>query len=67
MLLQRRTLTSITAWLLAIFIVPFLAVPLYYIVGIRKRKNFPKKTIVTLRRNNIPGTTENNNFILFTR
>lgn len=83
MLLQRRTPTSITAWLLALFIVPFFAVPLYYIVGIRKRRNFPKKTIVTLkrdheisinkanpidlllRRNNIPGTTENNNFILF--
>ena len=84
MLLQRRTPTSITAWLLALFIVPFIAVPLYYIIGIRKRRNFPKKTIVTLkrdheisinkanpidlllRRNNIPGTTENNNFTLFT-
>ncbi len=84
MLLQRRTPTSITAWLLALFIVPFIAVPLYYIIGIRKRRNFPKKTIVTLKRdheisinkanpidlllrkNNIPGTTENNNFTLFT-
>ncbi|MCK5110320.1 MAG: cardiolipin synthase [Arcobacteraceae bacterium] len=84
MLLQRRTPTSITAWLLAMFIVPFFALPLYFIIGIRKRKNFPKKTIVTLqksqeipinkanpidlllRKNNIPGTTEGNKFILFT-
>ena len=83
MLSQRRTATSTTAWLLAIFIVPFFAVPLYFIVGIRKHKRFPKKTVFTLqknqeipinkanpidlllRKNNIPGTTDGNRFILY--
>jgi len=83
MLSQRRTATSTTAWLLAIFIVPFFAVPLYFIVGIRKHKRFSKKTVFTLqknqeipinkanpidlllRKNNIPGTTDGNRFILY--
>ena len=52
MLSQRRSPTSTTAWLLAIFLIPFIALPLYFIIGIRKRKRFPKKTKLIMKKSN---------------
>lgn len=51
MLSQRRSPSSTTAWLLAIFLLPFIALPLYFIIGIRKHKRFPKKTKLMMKRN----------------
>ncbi|MDP3695966.1 MAG: phospholipase D-like domain-containing protein, partial [Desulfocapsaceae bacterium] len=39
---QRRTPTSMIAWLLAIILLPHLAVPLYFILGSRKRRTSSK-------------------------
>ncbi len=39
MIYQRRTPSSMIAWLLAILLLPHVAVPLYFILGSRKRTN----------------------------
>jgi cardiolipin synthase A/B len=50
MVYQRRTPTSMIAWLLAIILLPHLAVPLYFIVGSRKRHTSSKtKSMFILR------------------
>ncbi len=46
MLYQRRTPTSMIAWLLSIAVFPYIAVPLYFIIGTRKHIN--KKTSVKM-------------------
>lgn len=46
MLYQNRTPTSIVAWLLSIIFLPYIAVPLYFITGSRKRKHLKKSFIV---------------------
>ncbi|DAB40997.1 MAG TPA: phospholipase [Sulfurovum sp. UBA12169] len=43
---QRRSSSAIAAWLMFIFILPYVAFPLYLIIGIRKRKNRYKKESV---------------------
>ena len=48
MVSQRRTPTSMTAWLLSIFLLPHVAVPLYFLVGTRKRRNRHKKSNLSL-------------------
>jgi len=49
MVYQRRTPTSMIAWLLAIILLPYLAVPLYFILGSRKRVNSKTKSMFSLR------------------
>jgi len=44
MVYQRRTPTSMTAWMLAIILLPYLAVPLYFILGSRKRSQKKRKS-----------------------
>ncbi len=46
MLYQNRTPTSIVAWLLSIIFLPYIAIPLYFITGSRKRKHLKKSFIV---------------------
>lgn len=49
MMYQRRSPTSMIAWLLAIILLPHAAVPLYFILGSRKRVNSKTKSIFSLR------------------
>ncbi len=49
MIYQRRTPTSMIAWLLAIILLPHGAVPLYFILGSRKRQNPKIKSAFSLR------------------
>ncbi|MCX5870707.1 MAG: phospholipase D-like domain-containing protein [Deltaproteobacteria bacterium] len=49
MLYQRRTPTSMISWLLAIILLPHLAVPLYFILGSRKRTSSKTKSMFSLR------------------
>lgn len=49
MVYQRRTPTSMIAWLLAITLLPHLAVPLYFILGSRKRTSAKVKSMFSLR------------------
>lgn len=49
MVYQRRTPTSMIAWLLAIILLPHLAVPLYFILGSRKRISSKTKSMFSLR------------------
>ena len=49
MVYQRRTPTSMIAWLLAIILLPHLAVPLYFILGSRKRASSKTKSMFSLR------------------
>lgn len=56
MLYHRRTPSSIIAWLLSIVLVPYISMPLYFIIGSRKRKNRYKKSNLILK-----NQTTNNN------
>ncbi|MBU0663102.1 MAG: PLDc N-terminal domain-containing protein [Proteobacteria bacterium] len=49
MVYQRRTPTSMISWLLAIILLPHLAVPLYFILGSRKRTSSKTKSMFSLR------------------
>ena len=46
-LYQKRSPTSMISWIMAIIFLPFIAVPLYFIIGIRKRESKRKKKYVT--------------------
>ncbi|RLD10211.1 MAG: cardiolipin synthase [Chlamydiae bacterium] len=51
---QRRTPAGTIAWLLAIFLIPYLGIPLYFIFGGRKtRKDAEKKSNIHLPKTNI--------------
>jgi len=47
-LYQKRSPTSMIAWMLAIIFMPFITVPLYFLIGIRKRENKYTKASVQL-------------------
>lgn len=80
MLYQRRTPESLTVWLLVLFLLPFIGVFLYLLVGTRKissgkdklnielqaiqETSFEHKIDGLLRKNNIAGLTESNSFRL---
>ncbi len=49
MVYQRRSPTSMIAWLLAIMLLPHLAVPLYFLLGSRKRTSSRAKSMFNLR------------------
>ncbi|MBA1420645.1 MAG: PLDc N-terminal domain-containing protein [Epsilonproteobacteria bacterium] len=38
-LYQKRSPTSMMSWMMAIVFLPFITVPLYFIIGIRKRES----------------------------
>jgi cardiolipin synthase len=54
-LYQKRSPSSMTSWLISVFFIPYIAVPLYFLVGIRKRKKKKKKTksYVTFEKNRV--------------
>ncbi len=80
MLYQRRTPESLTVWLLVLFLLPFIGVFFYLLVGTRKissgrdklnielqaiqETSFEHKIDGLLRKNNIAGLTESNSFRL---
>ncbi|MEA2048028.1 MAG: cardiolipin synthase [Campylobacterota bacterium] len=47
-LYQKRSPSSMISWMLAILFMPFLTVPLYFLIGIRKRENKYTKSTVKL-------------------
>ena len=49
MIYQRRTPSSMIAWMLAIVLLPYLAVPLYFVLGSRKRRSKYLKTAFDMR------------------
>jgi cardiolipin synthase len=49
MIYQRRSPSSMIAWLLAIILLPYLAVPFYFIVGFRKRRKKKTKSAFSLQ------------------
>lgn len=49
MVYQRRTPTSMISWLLAIILLPHLAVPLYFVLGSRKHISSKTKSMFSLR------------------
>ncbi len=53
MLYRRRTPTSIVAWLLSIIFLPYFAIPLYFLIGSRKRKHH-KKSFIVMNTDNRP-------------
>ena len=55
MVYQRKTPSSMIAWMLAIVMLPHLAVPLYFIVGSRKRRNRYSKAGVDMRETEVPS------------
>lgn len=46
MLYQKRSPTSMISWMLSIFFLPYIVVPLYFLIGIRKREPRHKKEYV---------------------
>ena len=50
MLYKRRSPANITAWLLAMILIPYVAIVLYFIFGFRKRKNRYKKEHIQLHK-----------------
>ncbi len=59
-LFQKRSSTSIISWLLAIILLPHIAVPLYFFFGIRKRKSSLDKRFINFTRNGIYNRYEIN-------
>ena len=55
MLYKRRTPTSMMAWLLSMILIPYVSIVLYFIFGLRKRKNRYKKEHIKLHKH-----TQNN-------
>jgi len=54
-LYQKRSPTSMLSWLLAVFFLPYLAVPLYFLIGIRKRSDKKKKSYVRFNESEHPN------------
>jgi cardiolipin synthase len=50
MVYKRRSPGSIIAWLLSMILIPYVAVPLYFIFGLTKRKNRYKKEHIKLQK-----------------
>ncbi|WP_296823733.1 cardiolipin synthase [Sulfurovum sp.] len=46
-LYQKRSPSSMISWIISIFFLPYIAVPLYFLLGIRKRESSRKKKFVT--------------------
>ncbi len=49
-LYQKRSPTSMMSWMMAIIFMPFIAVPLYFLIGIRKRENKYTKASIQLHK-----------------
>ena len=59
LLYQKRSPTSMISWILTVVFLPYLAVPLYFLIGIRKREKKHKKEYVKFHELN-----QNNPYVL---
>ncbi|MFA5462169.1 MAG: phospholipase D-like domain-containing protein, partial [Sulfurimonas sp.] len=66
MLYHRRNPSAVIAWILSIIVMPYLAMPLYFIIGMRKRKNRYKKTTLLLENQDFNSPLANKHFKLYT-
>jgi len=66
MLYHRRSPSAIIAWILSIIVIPYVAMPLYFIIGLRKRKNRYKKNPLLLKNQNFNYPQTNKSFKLYT-
>ncbi len=57
-LYQKRSPTSMISWLLAVFFLPYITIPLYFLIGIRKRADKKAKSYVTFSKEKHPNTIE---------
>jgi len=55
-LYQKRSPTSMISWLLAVFFLPHITIPLYFLIGIRKRSDKKAKSYVTFSEEIHPNT-----------
>lgn len=60
MLYHRRSPSAIIAWLLSIILIPYISVPLYFVIGLRKRKNRYKKSSLKLKNQPTDQNIQNN-------
>ncbi len=60
MLYHRRSPSAIIAWLLSIILIPYISVPLYFVIGLRKRKNRYKKSSLKLKNKPTDQNIQNN-------
>lgn len=65
MLYHRRPPSAIIAWILSIIIIPYIAMPLYFIIGLRKRKNRYKKSAL-FKSQTFAHRINNETFTLYT-
>ncbi len=63
-LYQKRSPTSMISWLLAVFFLPYITVPLYFLIGIRKRHDKKAKSFVTFSAEKHPNTVESSQHTL---
>ncbi len=64
LLYQKRSPTSMISWILTVVFLPYIAVPLYFLIGIRKRESKHKKEYVKfheLNKNNPYVMSDTNN------
>lgn len=66
MLYHRRSPSAIIAWILSIIVIPYIAMPLYFILRLRKRENRYKKNPVLLENQDFNSPLANKNFKLYT-
>lgn len=52
-LYQKRSPSSMVSWLVSVFFIPYIAVPLYFLIGIRKRKKKKTKSYVTFEKSKV--------------
>lgn len=66
MLYHRRSPAAIIAWILSIIVMPYIALPIYFIIGLRKREDRYKKSPILLENQNFSSALANKNFKLYT-
>jgi len=63
-LYQKRSPTSMISWLLAVFFLPHITIPLYFLIGIRKRTDKKAKSYVTFPEEKHPNAIESSQYVL---
>ena len=63
-LYQKRSPTSMISWLLAVLFLPYIAVPLYFIIGIRKRNEKQMKSYVVFSGDLHPNSVDSTQLAL---
>jgi len=63
-LYQKRSPTSMISWLLAVFFLPHITIPLYFLIGIRKRTDKKAKSYVTFSEEKHPNAIESSQYAL---